>query len=148
MAGVRDILKSSGGKLVAVIVVLLCVAGAGWSIWSNTGLDSATKEANTPLFIDAENGKTFHMELKVGMGIPVKSPFTGHMTGYRPELCYWTKDGHVKNDPTPVLMNQDIGKPGPTFCPDCGRLVVHHNPVAIEGSRPPPTKAEWDAMHH
>ena len=27
-------------------------------------------------------------------------------------------------------------------CPDCGRLVVEHNPPAVEGSKPPPTKAE------
>ncbi len=81
------------------------------------------------------------------MHIPVKSPFTGKETGYKAELCFWTKDGSTKTDPTAVLMNDDVGKPGPTFCPDCGRLVVHHNPVPGPHSKPPPTREEYEAEH-
>lgn len=148
MTGVREFLKTSGGRAISIVLVALCILAAAWSIWSNVGLNAATKDLNSPLFIDSETGQTFHMALKVGMSIPVISPYTGRRTGYEPEFCYWTKDGHVKKVPTPVLMNDEVGKPGPTFCPDCGRLVVHHNPMAIEGHRPPPTKAEYEARHH
>jgi hypothetical protein len=148
MNGLRELIRGPGGKAVAIIAVILCLSGAAWSIWSNMSPPGAVTSANDPWFVDAETGKAFHVKLKVGMSIPVKSPFTGHMTGYPAELCYWTKDGHVKKDPTPVLLNSEIGKPGPTFCPDCGRLVVAHNPPAREGETPPPTRAQWEAMHH
>ena len=57
---------------------------------------------------------------------------------------FWTKDGKPKQDPTPVLLNSWIGKSGPTFCPDCGRLVVGHNPIPGPNSKPPPTKADYE----
>jgi len=44
-------------------------------------------------------------------------------------------------------MNTYIGKPEPTFCPDCGRLVVARNPVAQPGMRPPPTREQWEKEH-
>jgi hypothetical protein len=146
--GVREFLRGPGGKGVAIGVLVLGLATVCWSIWSNVRTDPTVVDANTPLFIDSETGQTFHVTLKVGMEIPVKSPFTGRATGYKAELCYWTKDGQPKTEPTAVLMNEDIGKPGPTFCPDCGRLVVEHNPMPGPGVRPPPTKAEWLSTHH
>ena len=76
--------------------------------------------------------KAFRYEIKIGDSVPVKAP-SGEKSGYPAELCYWTKDGQPKEDPTPVLLNQYVGKSGPTFCPDCGRLVVNHNPVAVAG---------------
>jgi hypothetical protein len=42
-----------------------------------------------------------------------------------------------------VLINQWKNSTEPTFCPDCGRLVVGHNPPAVAGSTPPPTKEEY-----
>jgi len=74
--------------------------------------------------------------------MPVLAP-SGKNTGYEAELCYWTKDGKPKETPTPVLLNIYKGIKGPTFCPDCGRLVVGHNPPAMEGAKPPPTKDEY-----
>jgi hypothetical protein len=147
MNGLRELMNGSGGKIAAIFVALLCLTAAGWAVWSSVAPSDAAAAANDPWFVDAETGKAFHMQLKVGMSIPVKSPFMGHMTGYPAELCYWTKDGHVKKDPTPVLLNSEIDKPGPTFCPDCGRLVVRHNPIPMPGKAPPPTQAEWEAMH-
>ena len=60
-----------------------------------------------------------------------------------PRISDWTKDGKIKQDPTPVLLNEYAGKPGPTFCPDCGRRVVAHNPPPVIGAKPPPTKEEY-----
>src|SRR5271163_1834769 len=72
------------------------------------------------VFMDAETGKIFTVELKVGMSIPVISPDTGKATGYEPERCFWNADGTTKTTPTYVILNSMLGKPGPTFCPDCG----------------------------
>lgn len=145
---VHELMKTSGGKAVAIAGIILCIAGAAWSIWSNVGQSAAMKDASSLTFVDIETGKSFKLVPTVGMPYPVKSPFTGHMTGYRAELCGWTKDGHVRSEPFAVVLNSELGKPGPTFCPDCGRLVVGHNPPAIEGHKPPPTQAEYEAMHH
>jgi hypothetical protein len=147
MLSVREYLQTTGGKAVAAGAIVLCIAAAGWSIWANVGSNEAVSAANDPWFVDAATGKPFHAQLKEGMSIPIQAP-SGQLTGYMAELCYWTKDGHPKTDPTPVLMNADIGKSGPTFCPDCGRLVVPHNPPAIEGHRPPPTREEYEISHH
>jgi hypothetical protein len=145
--GLREFLHGSSGRAVAIGLLILGLAAVGWSIWTNVRTDPDIAEANSPLFVDSETGQTFHVQLKVGMEIPVESPYTGRNTGYRAELCYWTKDGNTKTDPTAVVLNSDLGKPEPTFCPDCGRLVVGHNPAPGPGMRPPPTKAEWLASH-
>lgn len=139
----RAFLSTPLGRCVSVILCLVGLIAIGWSIHSNLGPDPAVSAANNPLFINAETGKVFRCKLTAGMNIPVKCPDTGKETGYEAELCFWTKDGRVKNDPTPVLLNEHKGLPGPTFCPDCGRLVVHHNPMAVEGGRPPPTEREY-----
>ena len=99
------------------------------------------------LFVDSETGKTFTLELKRGMTFPVISPYTGRATGYQPEACFWNADGTTKSTPTYVILNSDLGKSGPTFCPDCGRLVVPHNPPP-SGQRPPPTRDEYFQRFH
>jgi len=90
--------------------------------------------------------KPFKHTLAPGEGIPVMAP-SGNRTGYPAEACYWTKDGKPKSEPTYVLLNVWKGSKDPTFCPDCGRLVVPLNPIADPSRRPPPTKAEYAARH-
>ncbi len=114
-----------------------------WTIKGTFGESDAAAISADRIYIDSATLKPFEHVLKIGETIPVKAP-SGGMTGYPAELCYWTRDGKVKDKPTPVLLNQDVGKPGPTFCPDCGRLVVGHNPRAEPGMRPPPTEEEYD----
>jgi hypothetical protein len=96
-------------------------------------------------FICAQTGKSFEHTLKLGEAIPVKSPYSGQNTGYPAELCYWTKDGRIKKEPTAVLLKTLVGERGPTFCPECGRLVVGHNPRPKAGDAPPPTEAEYQS---
>jgi len=132
--------------------ILLGVAGVGlaWAIdeaWTALTPNSTIEELQNPLFIDAETGRTFHIKMGPGMTIPAISPFTGRATGYPAVFCYWTKDGGQKTDPTAVLMHSYIGKPEPTFCPDCDRLVVRGNPRPKPGMTPPPTEAEYWATH-
>lgn len=139
----RKFLNSSAGRNTTIAVLAIGLSAAAWRIYSNVGPSDAARLSRERVFIDSENNKPFEFELKAGMRIPVRSPHSGKETGYPAELCYWTKDGKPKTEPTYVLLNNWVGKSGPTFCPDCGRLVVGHNPPPGPESRPPPTQAEY-----
>jgi hypothetical protein len=143
--GLRKFLNSSTGKITMIGVLVIAILIAVWQVWTNLAPSDAARISRDRTFICAETGKPFECELKVGMRLPVHSPHSGKETGYPAELCYWTKDGKPKSEPTAVLLNSWVGKTGPTFCPDCGRLVVGHNPPPGPDSKPPPTKAEYDA---
>ena len=143
MAGLREFFESSKGKLIALIAGVVLLVVLFFVIWSNLGSE-ATEIARDRMYIDATTGKAFEHTLKASDVMPIKAP-SGQNSGYPAELCYWTADGKIKDKPTPVLLNSYVGKPGPTFCPDCGRVVVMHNPAPLTGTKPPPTKAEWDA---
>ena len=125
--------------LILVVVGVLALLGL---IWALTGPSAAVAEANTRLFIDAETGETFRHELEPGETVPLYSSSSGGDNGYPAELCYWTADGGLADDPTPVLLNEFVGKPGPTACPDCGRLVVQRGPRPRAGDPPPPLVAD------
>ena len=96
-------------------------------------------------YICTETGKVFRHRNALGETLPIYSSYSGKNTGMPAEACYWTADGHPREEPTWVLLNEELGKTGPTFCPDCGRLVVGHNPRPGPGVRPPPTSAEYAA---
>lgn len=139
----RHWLSSRAGK-VAVALLLVPVLGAAvYSVYSFS--HGPTDFANYTMYICTETGRTFRHRNEVGETLPVYSPFSGKNTGVPAEACYWTKDGQTKSEPTWVLVKAFAHQPGPTFCPDCGRLVVGHNPYPQPGMRPPPTEAEWNA---
>ena len=133
MAGTRQFLEGTGGKIAAGVLLVIAAVAVVFAVRSVMGPSEAVAAANTRTFIDAETGKPFQHELTEGESLPVRAP-SGKESGYPAELCYWTKDGQVRNDPYPVLLNEALGKPGPTFCPDCGRLVVGHNPRPHPGA--------------
>jgi hypothetical protein len=143
-SGLREFLNSSRGRTISLIAVAIVVLGAGFLIWKQLGPTEAAALSADRTFIDSATGKPFEHELKIGDMIPVDAP-SGGKTGYPAELCYWTKDGKPKDQPTAVLMKNLIGQSGPTFCPDCGRLVVGHNPAPGPGVKVPPTEAEYNA---
>ncbi|HEX4053760.1 MAG TPA: hypothetical protein VHX86_05810 [Tepidisphaeraceae bacterium] len=142
MTWLKKILDRGPGKAVVIVLAILAI-GAALYIIRNSITSPAVAAERERIFIDATTGKAFNHELRLGETIPVEAP-SGNKSGYPAELCYWTKDGHPKKDPTAVLLNSWIGKPGPTFCPDCGRLVVEHNPMAMPGMTPPPTREEYE----
>jgi hypothetical protein len=146
--GLREFFRTSGGKAAAVAVVVAAGVALWYSVKGNFGGDPAMAMTNDPVFIDTE-GHSWNQKVSAGMEAPpVKSPFTGKKDGYPAELCYWTKEGTIRSKPFPVLLNKWIDKPGPTFCPDCGRLVTEHNKTPQEHPKPPPTEAEYDAKSH
>lgn len=147
MQGLREFLQTSRGKIAAAVLgaaallALLLVYRACFST-SPAGRASADR-----VFICSQTGKTFRRTLRIGQTIPVKSPHSGKMTGYEADLCYWTREGTVKAEPVYVYVAQRWGGGGPTFCPDCGRLVRPLNPAPFEGAKPPPTAAEYQARN-
>ncbi|MFT3784771.1 MAG: hypothetical protein QM770_01215 [Tepidisphaeraceae bacterium] len=117
-------------------------AMAGLSAWYFTSSDVPDTAYHT-MFICSETGKTFDHVNALGDELPLTSPYTGRRTAFPAEPCYWTKEGGTKKTPTWVLLNELAGKSGPTFCPDCDRLVVGHNPEPSAGRKPPVTRQEY-----
>ncbi len=140
LTGFREYLGTKGGQYVAIVGLVLALVALSYTIYSNLGGSDAASLSSERVFLCVETNKSYEMELKAGMRIPAPSPFSGKDTGYLAELCYWTADGNPKKEPTAVVLNEELGKPGNTYCPDCGRLVVHYNPPATEGAKPPPKK--------
>lgn len=138
----REFLQTTPGRVATAGVIVALAGGLIWYAKSALGPSEAAQMASRQTFVDAKTGKAFTVDLKPGMKIPTRAP-SGEDSGYPAELCYWTADGQVKSDPDPVLMNTYVGKPEPTFCPVCRRLVVHHNPKPRDGQRPPPTEQEY-----
>jgi hypothetical protein len=138
----RDVMNSPGGRVVVGVALVLAAGGVYWSARANLGPSEAGMMARDRLFICAKSGKSFEYRLGLGDTLPVPSPHSHARSGYPAELCYWTAEGNIKSQPTAVLLNSYVGRDEPTFCPDCGRLVVGHNPVPSPGEEPPPTRAK------
>lgn len=137
MEAVRDFLNTGKGKMltyagVAAAAIVLVIV-----LRLNLGDTEAVAQSKNRIYIDAETGKPFEHELKAGDTVPLMSP-SGKPSGFPAELCYWTPDGKIKDKPTPVLLNEYVGKPGKTYCPDCGYLVTPHNRRPNKGDDPPP----------
>ena len=144
LEGLRQFFRTKAGQGAAIGVALIGVALAIYSASANFGQTDAEALMTNRVFVCAETGKPFPHTIKARETIPVLSPHSGKNTGYPSEACYWTKDGQAKKEPTAVLLNMTVGKPGQTFCPDCGRLVRPYNPYPAPGSKPPPTKDEYE----
>lgn len=128
----------AAGLAVAGGVILLGI----YSIIRFAGDSDAATLSRQRVFVCGETDEPFDYELRRGDTIPVLSPHSDKFTGYPAELCFWTTDGAPKDRPTAVLLNVTRGIDGPTFCPDCGRLVVGFNPRPAPGVSPPPTREQ------
>jgi len=138
---IRNFLASPAGKGASIVVAVIGLMVVVWVAKSSFSSDIVSYSRDRK-FIDAKTGKSFSYQISPGETYPVPAP-SGEKSGYPAELCYWTKDGKLRSEPYPVLINLWVKKPGPTFCPDCGRLVIAHNPVPTASSKPPPTQAEY-----
>ena len=121
-----------GGPL-GIIVFVALFSAAGYLAYHT--LTTAPIPDPKPLptfFLCTETNKPFEYAMKMGDKWPVMSPYSGKKTGYPTEKCYWTRDNKRKSEPTYVILNQNLGKPGDTICPDCGRVVVGHFPLPPE----------------
>jgi hypothetical protein len=137
----REFFRKPAGMAIAGVLAVLGLVWIVMTLRSFTTSEAAAAAASR-MYIDEKTGKAFSVTIKEGMTKPVQAP-SGGKTGWPAEECTWTKDGKVKEEPTYVLLNMYKGSSEPTFCPDCGRLVVGHNPPASPERRPPPTKEEY-----
>ena len=131
-------LSSTGGRIIVSVVALAAVVAAGVAVRTFVGGDTPDS-AHYSMFICTETGKVFRHRNQLGDVHPILSPHSGKSTGVIAEPCFWTAAGGTKPEPTWVLLNEAAGKAGATFCPDCGRLVVGHNPAPGPGVPNPPT---------
>ncbi|NOX59304.1 MAG: hypothetical protein GXP29_10660 [Planctomycetes bacterium] len=108
-------------KRIITVTAIVLVGYAFISIWGMFG-DDMQDALGTRTFMDKDSGELFQVEVKEGVKFfPAKNPSTGEMTLYPTEVCY--KNECKDAGGTPVIMNQLVGKSGPTFCPKCGALV-------------------------
>ena len=114
-----------------------------WRVVTALAPSAAQRASDDPVFIDAVTGRTFHATVHVGETMPVMSPYTGRKTGYPVAWSWWSRSGKPLVKPQPVLMNSWIGKKGPTFAPQSGRLVYPMETKPYPGERPPPTRKEY-----
>jgi hypothetical protein len=142
VARARDWANSPTGRVVVAGAALVAAGVVFLIARSYLSVSDAARVSADRQFICAETGKPFDHTLVRGETIPLLSPHSGKKTGYPAELCYWTRDGGTRPDPVPVLLELYRGGRGPTYCPDCGRRVVGHNPYPQPGAKPPPTQAE------
>lgn len=116
--------------LIAIAVVAILAAGIILTRQLVGGRIDPGARSRERTLICAETGEVFErFSVTDGSNQPWKNPKTGRNSLYPAEACYWNADGTAKLQPTYVLLNEYVGKPGPTFCPDCGRRVVGHNPM-------------------
>ncbi len=108
---------------IAAVGVLALLACRVWHAVSNP----VATAANTRTLMDAETGELIAVDVAEGFGpFPAVNPHTGRRTLYPTEVCY--ADGCAARGGTHVILNQYLGKEGPTYCPRCGAEVRFHNP--------------------
>lgn len=126
----------SGGA--GAVLALVLLIGAGYLFYNNFWKASADEAVDTlRWFKCTTDDNVFTHAMKKGEKPPITCPACKKTTGYPAEACYWTRDGGTKDQPTYVILNKHLGKEGDTICPDCGRVVVGHNPDPRK-SRPGP----------
>jgi hypothetical protein len=133
--------STASAKVVLALLCLGAVVVAGFELKSYFRGDTPG-DPNTSMYVDAVTGQAFRHTNILGDTIPVLSPYTNARNGYPGLPCYWTALGEVKKDPDWVILNQELGKSGRTFCPVCGRLVQVGRLPPTPGDRPPPTRQE------
>lgn len=112
---------------VALSLAVLVFVVLKYTLWAET---TAADASRNRAVVDSETGEVIlSFRIPEKSAYPWKNPKTGRKTLYLPESCYWTKDGKAKLEPTYVILNLVLDKPGKTLCPDCGREVVVHNPM-------------------
>lgn len=122
----------SGGAGALLAVVLL--SAAGYLFYNNYWNAAADEPVDTARWFKCTgDDNAFTYAMKKGEKPPVACPACKKTTAFPAEACYWTRDGGTKDKPTYVVLNKHLGKEGDTICPDCGRVVVGHNPDPRKG---------------
>ncbi|UCG17562.1 MAG: hypothetical protein JSV19_05930 [Phycisphaerales bacterium] len=118
-------MSESQKKGLAVGVTVIVGIILAYSLYANLGGERIP--ANTRQLKCSETNELFPLEMKPGLGhYPHVNPETGRRTLYPVEWCY---NGEcLAKGGTPVILNTQLGKEEPTYCPVCGHIVRFHNP--------------------
>lgn len=114
-----------GGSVLAVAVAAFLLNR------TLSGMGDPAGETAKTVLIDSETLEVVkNYRLPVDGQQPYVNPKTGRKTLFYAEKCFWmdSKRERAKLTPTYVLLNEYIGKPGRTVCPDCGAPVQALNP--------------------
>jgi hypothetical protein len=142
----KRLLTSPVGRVTGIVVSLAALGFAACSV-ASFFRGGTPESVRSRMYICTETRKQFRHVNQMGETLPIFSSFSGKNTGMPAEACYWTADGKAKKEPTWVLLKEYVNEAGPTFCPDCGRLVVGHNPAPGPGVRVPPTAQQYVARN-
>jgi hypothetical protein len=119
-------------KLIIAGVIFVAAGVTAWIMLSgNTPADLVAQQ----VYVCIETNRTFEHKVSEGEMEPILSPYSKKNTGYAAERCYWKKmpDGtyKAKKTPTYVVLKRRIDETSneKTYCPDCDREVVGHNPM-------------------
>lgn len=125
-------------KIIKISVAAAVFLTAAIIAWRNLASESLADMSSIRSNMCNACSATFDYTPKEGDREPVECPKCGQMAGYSAETCYWTKDANgewiAKLEPTYVILKLRLDPNGgePTFCPDCGKEVVGHNPPPPE----------------
>lgn len=132
--GVGAMLGDMKGVIIGGVCLIVTIGALAFLATKvGGGPPDAGAASRVRVAMDAESGEVFErFRIREGDTMPWAHPSTGERTMYPIEKCYWSADGGARAKPTYVILNEMLGQPGPTVCPDCGREVIRHNPL------PPP----------
>jgi predicted RNA-binding Zn-ribbon protein involved in translation (DUF1610 family) len=130
--------SSSKSQRIKIIVAVVALAVAGGIMYSTFSGKSAVSVAQERAYkcVEPNCGHIFEHTLQIGDMEPFACPKCGKSSGWKAEACYWAKDKDAsgnwkaKLEPTLVVVKKrvDPETSDRTYCPDCGREVVGHNP--------------------
>lgn len=129
--------ESGGGRSglrqrVLLVIAVAVLIGAVLLAWRGLSSGPNTRIASDRVFMCADCGKLFEHRITLGEIEPIECPNRkcGKKSAWIAETCYWTKDGKAKLEPTYVILKKrmHVDTDEKTYCPDCGREVVGHNP--------------------
>lgn len=118
--------KATKLKIIGSIAALIAAAVIFFRF---SGGDDPAEASRRRIAVDSKTLKVVEIRVGEGSRPPWPNPETGENTLYPAEACYWNKDGTAKLKPTLVFVKEYAGIDEDTFCPDCGREVVPHNPM-------------------
>ncbi len=110
------------GAAVLVVAALGLLAIVAWRSFR-----TEETPADYRMLMDSETGELFKIKAVDLKPYPMLNSKTGQDTLYRTEVCYWGEECR-KAGGTHVIMNELLGKEGPTYCPVCGHVMRFHNP--------------------
>lgn len=111
--------------------LVLCVAVVAFAL-ARVGGVVADDQPQWPRIrvMDKQTGDLRWKRVAPQAEFPYRNPKTGERSMYPVEYCFYNECGPAGG--TPVILNDYLGKEGPTTCPRCGEEVHAHNPRPSE----------------